>query len=135
MKTKTAVIVEDDLLFAEMLAFAFEKKLGLRIGGLLSNVADALKFEWDSKPKLIVLDWALPDGTPEELIPHVHAISPLSCWLGLTGVNDPRVILRMTELGMQGICTKTSRMDQLCEAAQAGPCERSSCRCPACPVR
>jgi DNA-binding NarL/FixJ family response regulator len=119
MNTLHAVISEDDLLWGEMLAIVLEKKVGVQVSAQLPSLAAAAQYIWEPPPRLVIVDWALPDGTAKDFIGTLHDRAPGASWLGLTGTDDPKIVQKMIEAGFNGIVTKTARVAEICDAARA----------------
>ncbi len=91
------LIVEDDHSLSQMLSLHFEEQ-HFKVE-TACDCASAMTAVKQSSPDLILLDQQLPDGLGSELIAPIHAISPVSRIIMMTGVHDLELAIQSIQNG------------------------------------
>lgn len=116
----TIGIVDDHALFAEAVAVFLGIQPGLQVAGLAGTCAGARDLVERTRPAVLLLDIALPDGNGLDLVPELKRISPESHILVLTSHTDEETLLRAIGTGVVGFLGKNrSTLDVLAAIRQA----------------
>ena len=116
MHKSKLMIVDDDHMFAEMLAAALAREPGLRVAATARNGAEALSMAAKVRPDLILLDIHLPRVSGLDLIAPLRQELPDAKILMLSGYLDPYIVHRVLQGGVQGYVEKFNPLRVLRDA-------------------
>ncbi len=85
----SALIIEDDRYYAEMLATVLQRDFTLRIA---STLKDALAAMCDSEPDVVLLDVGLPDSKQEETLNAIKQVRDKAAIVIVSGNSEPSFI-------------------------------------------
>jgi len=83
------------------------------------TAAEAVTLTEQLKPKLIVLDHLLPDGTSEELLPRLRAVAPEARVLLISGLPEDKLAAAAATAGADGHVGKWATREALRDAVIA----------------
>ena len=112
----TILIVEDQDIVAEALGRAIGGETGMSVVGIAGSVATAVQSAEQLRPRVIVMDYALPDGTGAEAARQVKANSADIEIVMLTGLTGGAVLAEALEAGCSGFVPKQSHYSMLISA-------------------
>ena len=101
------LIVEDEVMFAQMLAGMLRGIHGLEVVGIAHNQADGLSACDEHKPDLLVLDLALPDGDGVGVARKLARKNPKSRSIILSGQAATFVLPRGLRTHIHAVIEKT----------------------------
>ncbi len=101
------LIVEDEVMFAHMLAGMLRGIHGLEVVGIAHNQADGLSACDEHKPDLLVLDLALPDGDGVDVARKLARKNPESRSIILSGQAATFVLPRGLRTHIHAVIEKT----------------------------
>ena len=101
------LIVEDEMMFAHMLAGMLRGIPGLAVEGIAHTREDALRIEAESAPDLLVLDVTLPDGTGVDVARQAARRNPDSRSIILSGQSSTFVVPRGLHDHIHAVVDKT----------------------------
>jgi DNA-binding NarL/FixJ family response regulator len=99
------LLVDDHASFRQPLAFLLEREPDMTVVGQAGTLAEARGLLHGVD--IAVVDLALPDGNGMELIKELHAASPQSQTLVLTGWGGPVEYAQALEAGAAGVLQKS----------------------------
>jgi DNA-binding NarL/FixJ family response regulator len=79
------LVVEDEVMFSQMLAGLLRGITGLEVVGIARTCADAISACDDLRPDLLILDLALPDGNGVDVARHLAASNQAARSIVLSG--------------------------------------------------
>ena len=82
------IIVDDHRMFADSLVRLLNDEPDLRVVGLASSIADAVRATRSLQPDVVLLDFRLPDGDAPECVARLREVMPAARVLIMTGLND-----------------------------------------------
>lgn len=118
IKKPTLLIVDDELLLAELLAAALTRDAGLRVTGLAHDATTALLQAAQARPDLVLLDSAMPGGSGLDLIAPLRQKLPAVKIIILSAHFDPCTVYRVLQSKVQGYVEKPSALQVLLEAVR-----------------
>lgn len=101
------LIVEDEMMFAHMLAGMLRGIPGLVVEAIAHTSEDALRIDAESAPELLVLDLALPDGHGLEVARQAARRNPDSCSIILSSQASTFVVPRGLQHHIYAVVDKT----------------------------
>jgi DNA-binding NarL/FixJ family response regulator len=110
------VIIEDHALVRELLVALLRDEFRLEVAAQCTTCAQGIEACRRVQPRLVVVDWMLPDGRGFEV---VRAIAPQLArtrWLLLTSNEQEHIVREAVQLGMHGCVMKKSPLDVFCGA-------------------
>jgi DNA-binding NarL/FixJ family response regulator len=119
MKPASVVLIEDHTLVRDLLGTVLAEDESLELAGEYANVADGIKGCLRLRPKLIIIDWMLPDGKGIDV---VHALAPKlpgTRFLFLSSVEKEHVVREAIDAGVHGFVMKRASFDTLLEAIRS----------------
>lgn len=105
----TILLVEDEVKTAEMLKGALEEE-GIEVQWV-NNGEDALKLIHPGGYDLIILDLKLPGMTGDEILESLRKIDPYVDVVVYTNYQDPPVMRKLINLGVDGYISKGATAD------------------------
>jgi DNA-binding NarL/FixJ family response regulator len=119
MAAKQVVIIEDNLVFRQMLAKALDRVRGLTIGASFDNGREGLAYCLRMKPDLLVVDLFLPDLHGLEIVREVRAQLPATRILVLTGHPDSELPALLVAQGVHGYVDKAAPLTCILQAVES----------------
>lgn len=117
--TISVAVVDDHVMVAEMLAKTIESEEDLRLAGVARSVADAYTLVDRSVPKVILMDYRLPDGDGIEAVTNILAHHPATRIVMLTGSGGHELLARAIEAGCVGLISKDRPVGDVLAAVRA----------------
>jgi hypothetical protein len=119
MAVKQIVIIEDNLVFRQMLAKALDRVRGLTIGASFDKGREGLAYCLRMKPDLLVVDLFLPDLHGLEIVREVRAQLPATRILVLTGHPDGELPALLVAQGVHGYVDKAAPLTCILQAVES----------------
>jgi DNA-binding NarL/FixJ family response regulator len=113
------LVVDDHAIFAEALQRLLATEPGLQVVGTAGTIAEACEALRRTAVDLVVLDYALPDGTGADAVPRLRAIRGDVRILVLTGRVDGMTVAAAIEAGCDGFVPKSAGTEELIDAVRA----------------
>lgn len=104
----TAVVVDDHPLLAKATMELLEGTGEIHVAGMAGTGAQCLELIRHGKPKLVFLDYQLPDMTGTEITKQIKALLPDTHVIIFTGVNYLEFYNALVDSGVSGILSKES---------------------------
>lgn len=102
------LIIEDQLMFAQLLAGVLRTIRGLDVIAAANNVAEGLRACRRLKPDLVILDITLPDGSGLEILAHLAAHQPSTKVIVLSGEASSLVLTSEQRHCVRAVVDKTN---------------------------
>ena len=112
------LIVEDQLMFLQLLSTLLQAVDGLRISHTAASQAEALRICREDPPDLVILDLALPDGDGLAVLEHLAAHRPQTQVVVLSGQASSFVCPTPLQPLVQAVVDKTAAFVQLQRALE-----------------
>jgi len=109
----TIGIVDDHQVLVEALRMVIQNEPDLRVTGEAGTCAGCLELVKRTRPDILLLDVALPDGNGLSLVPQINQISPETHILVLTSLSDEATLLQAVDLGVSGFVSKNRRLSEV----------------------
>jgi two-component system invasion response regulator UvrY len=113
------LLVDDHAVVREGYRRLLERDLRLNVVGEASSAAEALRFDAQLKPDVIVLDIALPGVSGIEILRRILSRRPDACVLMFSMYQDGIYATRALEAGARGYLSKSSAPELLIEAVRS----------------
>jgi DNA-binding NarL/FixJ family response regulator len=113
------LIVDDHTMFAESLARLLGDEDGIDVVGVAGNSAHGIELASRLSPKVVLLDYRMPDRDGVETAAAIKAMDPSSMVVMLTGAEDDRVLLGAIDAGCSGFLTKDRAASEVARAVRA----------------
>lgn len=113
------LIVDDHILYREMITSVVDSVKGLRVVGWATNENEALRLCWRERPGLVVLDLMLPSGDGLATLERITAVCPGARILVFSGHLTPGVIRRLLALGPHSAVGKGATLEAFREALRS----------------
>ncbi len=110
------VLVEDHALVRQLLALLVREHLDATLAGEAATVAEGLALARRERPDLMVVDWALSDGSAADLVRPLAAELPGTRWLIVSSREDESVLRAALALGVHGFVLKQSPLETFRDA-------------------
>ena len=107
------LIIEDQLMFAQLLAGVLRTIRGLEVVAAAHNVAEGLKACRRLKPDLVILDISLPDGSGLEILADLAANQPSVKVIVLSGEASSLVLTAEQRHCVRAVVDKTNAYQTL----------------------
>lgn len=107
------IVVEDQLIFRELLAEVLTNALGCEVVAQMSEGADVLTRCRALRPDLLILDVILPDMSGVDVLAQVRAADLRLPVIMVTGHARPEIVKRAVALGAEGFVTKSTPLSEL----------------------
>lgn len=112
------VVVDDHRMFAESLARLLDDETNIAVRGIGASCSDALSLVAQHRPRVLLIDQHLPDGTGVEVAARVKAEWPQTMVVMLTGDADDAVLIAAIEAGCSGFFTKDRASSEVSDAVR-----------------
>lgn len=117
--TTRVVIVEDHVLFREMVTTVVNAIPGLKVVGWACNENEAITLCWRERPDLIVLDLLLPENHGIGTLARISAICRDARILIFSGNLTPGMIRQVLHAGPYSLIGKGATLDEFRQALRA----------------
>ena len=107
------LIVEDQDMVAEAFRRVIEGEDDFSVVGVVGSVDDAVQSARVLHPRVVVMDYGLPDGTGAEATKKIKAEQPDIEVVMLTGLSSGAVLGEALEAGCSGFVPKEANFDEL----------------------
>ncbi len=118
-KIAKIVLVEDERAVADIIAFALEAELPVKLVAKFPSLVEAKANLAELKPDIIITDWKLADGLGGELIRSMSEKLPDTKWLLFTAWALPFVLREAFPAGVSGCVSKGGPITELFKAVKA----------------
>ena len=115
----TVAVVDDHTMVAEMLSFVITSQPDLRLVGTASSVAGALVLVETEQPRVVLMDFRLPDGDGIEAVKLLLARWPETSVIMLSGSDEHDLLARAVEAGCVGFLAKGRPVEDVLAAVRA----------------
>jgi DNA-binding NarL/FixJ family response regulator len=112
----TIVVVEDQDIVAEALSRALGGESGMDVVAVAGSVEAAVRSATQFHPRVIVMDYALPDGTGADAARRIKTDHPDIEIVMMTGLTGGGVLAEALEAGCSGFVPKQSHYSMLITA-------------------
>jgi DNA-binding NarL/FixJ family response regulator len=112
----TVLVVEDQDMVAEALSRALDSETDLHVVGVAGTVREAVAAAALLHPRVVVMDYGLPDGTGAEATRQVKAIAPEIDVVMMTGSSSGAVLAEALDAGCSGFVPKEAHFSELIAA-------------------
>lgn len=112
---RTALIVDDDEVFRRTLRRSFEKR-GIRTNDA-GGARDALDVFRQARPDVVIIDYRMPERDGLSLLREMHADSPSSVFVILTGFGSIPLAVESMKEGADTFISKPVEADQILSEA------------------
>jgi two-component system response regulator DevR len=112
------VIVDDHKMFAESLARLLADEAGISVDGIGGDCADALRLVEGSRPRVLLIDYHMPDRDGVSVAVEVKERWPETMVVMLTGDADDQLLLSAIEAGCSGFLTKDRAFAEVADAVR-----------------
>jgi DNA-binding NarL/FixJ family response regulator len=109
----TICIVDDHQVLVEALRMVIQNEPDLRVTGEAGTCAGCLELVKHTRPDILLLDLALPDGNGLSLIPQINHFSPETHIMVLTSLSDEATMLQAVDLGVSGFVGKNQQLSDV----------------------
>ena len=113
------VIIEDEIVFRQMLSSALSRVRGLVVSGAFKDGKSGLEFCLKDPPGLLILDLYLPGMHGLEVVKEVRAKLPNTRILVLTGHPDGDLPARLISQGVHGFVDKSAPLNYVLQAIES----------------
>ena len=113
------LVVEDQLMFRQMLVNMLLTVRGLEVAGVASTAAEAVAACGEHAPDLLILDLALPDGSGLQAARHLAKLKPEARILILSGEASTFVCPKELSRQVHAVVDKTQAFDELAAEIRA----------------
>jgi DNA-binding NarL/FixJ family response regulator len=110
------LIVEDQDMVAEAFRRVIDGEDDFRVVGVVGSVHDAVQSARVLRPRVVVMDYGLPDGTGAEATKQIKAEQPEIEVVMLTGLSSGAVLGEALEAGCSGFLPKEANFGELIAA-------------------
>jgi DNA-binding NarL/FixJ family response regulator len=118
MQRRSVLLIDDHLIFLEGLRRILDAQDDLEVVGETDSVIEAVELARRLRPKLVILDLGLRDGSGLDALPTILADSPETRVLVLSGYG-PENVLPALRLGARGFVSKDTASSSLLRAIRA----------------
>lgn len=112
------LLVDDHLALADALSRLLAGEAGISVVGTAYSAADA-RARLREPVDIVLMDYALPDGTGAELTRAVKARWPKALVIMLTAHDDDETVLESIQAGADGFLAKTASIDEILTAIRS----------------
>ena len=113
------MIVDDHEVVREGLRALLNRRPGMTVVAEAGNVAQAVQLALKEKPKVVVMDVRLPDGSGVEACREIRAQLPETRMIMLTSYADDEAVIASILAGASAYLLKQTRGQQLADAVEA----------------
>lgn len=117
--TVGVLIVDDHRMFSDSLSRLLADEHGIEVLGVAATGSDAIDMVARLHPKVVLMDYQLPDQDGVTVTCRIRAQSPDVMVVMLTGSTDDRVLLGAINAGCSGFLTKDRAATEVVHAVRA----------------
>jgi DNA-binding NarL/FixJ family response regulator len=118
MTALRVLVVDDELLFAELMRVALSHADDIEVVGVVHDAASAIAEAPRLAPAVVLCDYHLPDGTGADIARSLRRTLPDVSVLVLTGDPSPSVLADVARSGAVGHLTKARGLDEVVAAVR-----------------
>lgn len=115
----TVAVVDDHLMVAEMLSLVITSQPDMRMVGVASGVVEALALIASEKPRVVLMDFGLPDGNGIEAVRKIVESWPATNVVMLSGGDAHDLLARAIEAGCVGYLAKDRPVEDVISAIRS----------------
>lgn len=115
----TVAVVDDHLMVAEMLSLVITSQPDMRMVGVASGVVEALALIASEKPRVVLMDFGLPDGNGIEAVRKIVESWPATNVVMLSGGDVHDLLARAIEAGCVGYLAKDRPVEDVISAIRS----------------
>ncbi|HEY5111402.1 MAG TPA: response regulator transcription factor [Acidimicrobiales bacterium] len=115
----SVAVVDDQILVAEMLAYAITKESDLHLAGVATNIADALVLIADERPDVVLIDYVLPDGDGIEAVKKMLRNSSATRFILLSSNHESELRELALDAGCARVLSKDRPIDEVLAAVRS----------------
>ncbi|GAA1476293.1 response regulator transcription factor [Nocardioides aestuarii] len=119
------LLVDDHAVLAESLSLLLGSQSDLEVVGTARTLADARRLVETSRPDVVLLDVALPDGDGIAEIPALLERHPGARVVVLTGTTSDRVLVGAVEAGAAGFLSKSGGVRRVVDTVRAAAADEA----------
>ena len=123
--TTTVLLVDDHAVLAESLSALLGTQADLDVVGTARTLAEAHRLVATSRPDVVLLDVALPDGDGIAEIPALLERHPGARIVVLTGTTSDRVLVAAVEAGAAGFLSKSGGVRRVVDTVRAAAADEA----------
>jgi DNA-binding NarL/FixJ family response regulator len=120
----TVLLVDDHQLLLEGTAGLVEAEPDMTVVGTARDGAEAVELAARTRPDVVLLDVQMPGPGPEEVIRGLQRAAPGARLIVLTMHDEPRLVRRMTGLGIRAYVVKSATRGELIATVRAVHAQR-----------
>lgn len=121
----SVLLVDDHAVLAESLAALLEAQDDLRVVGCAQTLEDAHRLVASTRPDVVLLDVALPDGNGIEAIPTLLQRHPTAKVVVLTSATSDRALVAAVEAGAAGFLSKSGGVRRVVDTVRAAAADEA----------
>jgi DNA-binding NarL/FixJ family response regulator len=118
MTALRVLVVDDELLFAELMRVALSHADDIEVVGVVHDAGSAIAQAPGLAPAVVLCDYHLPDGTGADVARSLRRTLPDVSVLVLTGDPSPSVLADVARSGAVGHLTKARGLDEVVAAVR-----------------
>lgn len=123
--TTTVLLVDDHAVLSESLSALLGTQSDLDVVGTARTLAEARRLVESSRPDVVLLDVALPDGDGIAEIPTLLERHPGARVVVLTGTTSDRVLVAAVEAGAAGFLSKSGGVRRVVDTVRAAAADEA----------
>ena len=112
------LICDDHVVVAQALAMLMGSRADIEVVGVAGTVAEVCEMASTSRPHVVLMDYALPDGDGVTATVAIKALQPEVKVVMLTAFLDEEVLVAAIEAGCSGYITKYKGAEELVTAVR-----------------
>lgn len=121
----TVLLVDDHAVLVESLSALLGTQTDLEVVGTARTLAEARRLVGTSRPDVVLLDVALPDGDGIASIPSLLQGHPGTRVVVLTGTTSDRVLVAAVEAGAAGFLSKSGGVRRVVDTVRAAAADEA----------
>jgi len=110
------LIVDDHQVLGEGVALILSRRTGLEVVGVVGSVEEAVHSATATRPRVVLLDYHLPDGTGADAAAEIRRVLPDTAIVMLRFDTDDSTLLAAVEAGVAGFLSKEVSANELVAA-------------------
>lgn len=118
-ETITVAVVDDHLMVAEMLSLVITSQVDMRLVGVAHGVAEAIALVEIEQPRVVLMDFNLPDGDGIDAVRTIVERWPLTHVVMLSGGDSHDLLARAIEVGCVGYLAKDRPVEDVLSAIRS----------------
>lgn len=109
------IVVDDHLVYAEMLAFALEQRAGMRCLGVAASAAEGVALARDTQPDVVIMDISMPREDGLSAIPRIREVAPGAVVAVVTAFTAPEWVSKAAQAGASAFIPKSGSLQEMVE--------------------